>query len=98
MEHEREKVKRACGILQALKLMYGAGLRLMECMRLRVKDVDFDDSLLLVRDGKGGKDRRTPLPGTLEGELGEHNVKTMEIYTHVMNKRAGGVTSPLDGL
>jgi integron integrase len=42
-------------------LMYGGGLRLLECLRLRVKDVDSDRHELVVRDGKGGKDRRTPL-------------------------------------
>ena len=44
------------------RLMYGSGLRLMECVRLRVKDLDFENGLLMVRDGKGKKDRRTPLP------------------------------------
>ena len=39
-----------------LALMYGTGLRLMECVRLRVKDVDFDRRVVMVRDGKGGKD------------------------------------------
>jgi integron integrase len=43
-------------------LMYGCGLRVMECMRLRVKDVDFAMKQIIVRDGKGGKDRRTLLP------------------------------------
>ena len=194
-----------------MKLMYGCGLRLMECVRLRVKDIDFANGLILVREGKGDKDRRTPLPASLEGELraqlklgrgvyegdreakvegvwlpgalsrkvpsagtswewfwlfpsyklavdprakvvrrhhtgenavqkaikvsaqradiakrvtchvlrhsfathlleagrdirtvqellGHSDVKTTEIYTHVMNKQAGGVTSPLDGL
>ncbi len=42
-------------------LMYGSGLRLLECLRLRVKDIDFDRLEIVVRDGKGGKDRRTPL-------------------------------------
>ena len=42
-------------------LMYGSGLRLTECLRLRVKDVDFNRREIIVRDGKGGKDRRTPL-------------------------------------
>lgn len=42
-------------------LMYGSGLRLRECLTLRVKDVDFDRHEIVIRDGKGGKDRRTPL-------------------------------------
>lgn len=44
------------------QLMYGAGLRSMECLRLRVKDIDFDMNEITVRSGKGGKDRRTVLP------------------------------------
>lgn len=50
--------------LQA-SLLYGSGLRLMECLRLRVQDVDFARSEILVRHGKGGKDRRTMLPASL---------------------------------
>jgi integrase len=46
-------------------LLYGSGLRLMECLRLRVKDVDFGQKHLVVRDGKGQKDRVTLLPGSL---------------------------------
>lgn len=46
-------------------LLYGTGMRLMECLRLRVKDVDFERREITVRDGKGGKDRRTMLPGAL---------------------------------
>lgn len=46
-------------------LLYGTGLRLMECLRLRVKDMDFARNEIVVRDGKGGKDRRTVLPRTL---------------------------------
>jgi integron integrase len=42
-------------------IMYGSGLRLLECLRLRVKDIDFDRRQIIVRHGKGGKDRRTPL-------------------------------------
>ena len=47
------------------KLMYGSGLRLLECLRLRVKDVDFAKREITVRQGKGGKDRRTVLPARL---------------------------------
>jgi integron integrase len=46
-------------------LMYGAGLRVMECLRLRVKDVDFGLNQIVVRDGKGGKDRTTTLPAAV---------------------------------
>ncbi len=50
-------------------LLHGSGLRLMECLRLRVKDVDFGQNHLLVRDGKGRKDRVTVLPASLVGTL-----------------------------
>ena len=51
-------------------LMYGAGLRVLECVRLRVKDVDFGQGHLIVRDGKGQKDRVTLLPRMLRAPLG----------------------------
>ena len=47
------------------KLLYGCGLRLMECLRLRVKDIDFEQSQIIVREGKGEKDRATMLPASL---------------------------------
>jgi integron integrase len=53
-------------------LLYGAGLRLMECVRLRVKDLDFNYRQLIVRDGKGEKDRRTILPQPLTEPLRRH--------------------------
>lgn len=48
-----------------ISMLYGTGMRLMEGLRLRVKDVDFDSAIILVRDGKGGKDRVVPLPTSL---------------------------------
>jgi integron integrase len=54
------------------KLLYGSGLRLMECMRLRVKDLDFGQRQIIVRDGKGMKDRATVLPDTLIDPLKRH--------------------------
>lgn len=53
-------------------LMYGAGLRLLECARLRVQDVDFAANRIVVRAGKGNKDRVTVLPATVKAELSRH--------------------------
>lgn len=53
------------------QLGYGTGLRLMELLRLRVKDIDFGNSIVKVHDGKGGKDRLVPMPVTLAARLGE---------------------------
>jgi len=61
-------------------LMYGGGLRLMECVRLRVKDVDFERNQILVRDGKGQKDRITMLPERFAVPLKEHLARVMAIY------------------
>jgi integron integrase len=55
-----------------LRLLYGTGMRLMELLRLRVKDVDFARRQVVVRGGKGGKDRVTPLPESLRVELQAH--------------------------
>ena len=55
--------------LMMANLMYGAGLRLMECLRLRVQDVDFSRNEVTVRDGKGAKDHLTTLPGSLKTQL-----------------------------
>jgi integrase len=57
--------------LQA-NLLYGTGMRLMEVMRLRVKDIDFERKEILIRDGKGAKDRVTMLPVTLADLLQQH--------------------------
>ena len=54
------------------KLLYGSGLRLMECVRLRVKDIDFERREITVRDAKGGHERVTMLPASLVAPLQEH--------------------------
>jgi integrase len=53
-------------------LLYGAGLRVLECARLRVKDVDFASNQIVVRAGKGDRDRVTMLPATVKGDLAQH--------------------------
>ena len=63
------------------RLLYGAGLRLMECIRLRVKDVDFGQNLIFVRGGKGGKDRTTILPQNIRDEL-RHQVEAVKRLHH----------------
>ncbi len=62
------------------RLLYGTGMRLMECCRLRVKDIDFGQREILIRDGKGGKDRVTMLPDTLTLALQEHLAKRRLLY------------------
>jgi integron integrase len=61
-------------------LLYGAGLRLMECLRLRVQDIDFARNELAVRDGKGGKDRVTMLPASLAPPLKQHLRRVRAIH------------------
>jgi integron integrase len=73
----RDEVARLLNNLSGVKelmagLLYGSGLRLMECLRLRVKDIDFERRQIIVRDGKGQKDRITVLPGKYEQLLKEH--------------------------
>jgi integron integrase len=76
------------------RILYGAGLRLMECVRLRVKDVDFANGMLVVRDGKGGKDRRTPLARRLVGELEAHLGSVRGLYDEDRRSGVAGVWMP----
>jgi len=63
------------------KLLYGGGLRLMECIRLRVQDIDFGQNLIFIRGGKGGKDRTTILPKNLRDEL-QRQVEAVKTLHH----------------
>jgi integron integrase len=75
-------------------LMYGSGLRLMECCRLRVKDIDFDRKQITIREGKGNKDRMVPLPTRAEKQLREQIAKTLRIHQHDLATGAGWVWLP----
>ena len=68
------------------RLLYGTGMRLMECCRLRVKDIDFRQREILIRDGKGTKDRVTILPDTLVKPLQEYLVKRRRLYEDDLSK------------
>jgi integrase len=61
-------------------LLYGAGLRLEECLELRVKDVDFDRHQIIVRQGKGRKDRVTMLPSAAREALSEHLADVRRVH------------------
>jgi integron integrase len=75
-------------------LLYGAGLRLMECLRLRVKDVDFSRKEILVRDGKGFKDRVTMLPAALIEPLRKHLARVRELHGQDLAEGYGAVFLP----
>jgi integron integrase len=75
-------------------LLYGSGLRLLECARLRVKDVDIDAGRLLVRDGKGQKDRLTMLPSRLCGPMRVHLASVRELFEADRGNGAGFVELP----
>jgi len=76
------------------KLLYGAGLRLMECIRLRVQDVDFGQNILYVRGGKGGKDRTTILPQNIREELLLHIEKVTDLHHRDLEEGYGEVYLP----
>lgn len=75
-------------------LLYGAGLRLMECVRLRIQDVDFDYAQLHVRNGKGQKDRVTTLPKSLFKELQKQMEQTRLIHQQDLEEGFGVVWLP----
>jgi integron integrase len=75
-------------------LLYGSGLRLMECLRLRVKDLDFDHRQIVVRSGKGGKDRVTVLPNSVVTPLKVHLARRREQHVHKLGRGGGEAYLP----
>ena len=95
----REEVKHVLDHLDGDKwligsLLYGTGLRLMECLQLRVQEIDFQRREIIVRDGKGGKDRRTMLPQLLLQPLQEHLKRVKEVHEKDLVDGWGRVRMP----
>ena len=76
------------------KLLYGTGMRLMECLRLRIKDVDFDRRAIIVREAKGGKDRVVMLPQTLAPALKQQLLHARALWDADNRAQRGGVETP----
>jgi len=76
-------------------LLYGSGMRIMECLRLRVKDVDFARREILVREGKGFKDRVTMLPASLVQPLKQHLAKVKVLHDEDLANGYGEVFMPM---
>jgi len=75
-------------------LIYGAGLRLQECLQLRVKDIDLEQSTIIIRSGKGDKDRRTVLPDALKNDLIHHLSEIRSFYDQDRQNEIPGVWLP----
>ncbi len=78
-----------------VKLIYGCGLSITECIRLRVKDLDFENKSLIVRSGKGNKDRVTTLPETLHQQLKNHLQEVKKIHELDLAAGNGSVYMPM---
>lgn len=76
------------------KLIYGCGLRLQECLRLRIKDIDLEQNVVIVRSGKGDKDRRTVLPESLKDDLIRHSAEVKSVYDKDRKDNMKGVWLP----
>lgn len=76
------------------KLLYGTGMRLLECLRLRVQDVDFGQNLIFVRGGKGSKDRVTVLPQNIRTSLMQQIDKVKELHHKDLEEGFGEVYLP----
>jgi len=95
-ENEMERVltqMKGTHLLMA-KLIYGSGIRLMECIRLRIQDIDFGQRQVFVRSGKGGKDRTTFLPRIVHDELHEHIERVKKLHRSDLEEGFGEVYLP----
>jgi integron integrase len=95
----RDEVRAVLGQLEGTdqllgRLLYGTGMRLLEALRLRVKDVDFGLNQVTIREGKGDKDRVTVLPRSVHAALQEHLVGVKELHESDLAAGFGGVYLP----
>jgi integron integrase len=81
-------------VLLVCRLLYGAGFRLLECLHMRVKDIDFERNEITVRDGKGGKDRVTMLPASCKQALSEHLQRMRQLHLEDLRRGLGRVPLP----
>ena len=75
-------------------ILYGSGLRPMECHRLRIKDIDFQMNIITIRQGKGGKDRTTPLPLSVKAALSVHIDRVLLLHKRDLANGLGEVALP----
>jgi integron integrase len=95
----RDEVRRVLAQMEGshllmARLLYGGGLRLMECIRLRVKDLDFDQRQIVIRDGKGAHDRLTVFPDSLRLPLEEQLRRVRQIHADDLANGHGCVSLP----
>lgn len=95
----RQEVRSIAGCLEGsdwimAMLLYGAGLRLMECLQLRVKDIDVTSNQILVRAGKGDKDRHTMLPAAVKEPLAKHLDVIKRLHQRDLERGLGRVALP----
>jgi len=76
------------------RLLYGGGLRLVECLSLRVKDLDFESNELTIRDGKGAKDRVSILPSSCRHDLREHLERVRRLHQEDLGRGLGRASLP----
>lgn len=95
----RDETNRLIGLMRGIhqlmaKVMYGSGLRSMECLRLRVKDIDFELNQITVRDGKGRVDRHTVFPDVIKHALKEHLQYVHSLHRNDLRNGFGRVYLP----
>jgi integrase len=94
-----EEVRLVLGYLKDVprlmsELIYGTGMRVMECMQLRIKDIDFRSRIITVRTGKGGKDQVVPLPRRLDRVLQQQVLRVLAIHKRSLSCGRGDAPIP----